>query len=152
MNVDTLDLFYQHRVDPFVPIRDVAGAVKQLIQAGKVRQFGLSGTGVKTIRPGHAMQPVAALQSEYSLWRQEPGARIIPTLEEPGTGFDPFSLLGQGFLTGKADESTIFDCSNFRNTIPSFSPEIRNAFQAVVDLLGSLARRKNATPAQTALA
>jgi aryl-alcohol dehydrogenase-like predicted oxidoreductase len=152
LNTDVIDLFYQHRVDPNVPIEDVAGAVKELIQEGKVRHFGLSEAGVKTIRRAHAVQPVTALQSEYSLWWREPEAEIIPTLEELGIGFVPFSPLGRGFLTGKIDENTTFDSSDFRNTVPRFAPEARKANRALVDLLGSIAQRKNATPAQIALA
>jgi aryl-alcohol dehydrogenase-like predicted oxidoreductase len=149
---DWIDLFYQHRVDPEVPIEDVAGAVKQLIQDGKVRHFGLAEAGVKTIRRAHAVQPVTALQSEYSLWWREPEAEILPTLEELGIGFVPFSPLGRGFLTGKIDENTTFDSSDFRNTVPRFTPEARKANRELVDLLGSIARRKHATPAQIALA
>jgi len=152
LNIDAIDLFYQHRVDPNVPIEDVAGAVKELIQEGKVRHFGLSEAGVRTLRRAHAVQPVTALQSEYSLWWREPEAEIIPTLEELGIGFVPFSPLGKGFLTGKIDESTSFDSNDFRNTVPRFSPEARKANRALVDLLGSIAERKGATPAQIALA
>jgi aryl-alcohol dehydrogenase-like predicted oxidoreductase len=152
LKTDRIDLFYQHRVDPDVPIEDVAGAVKQLIQDGKVRHFGLSEAGVRTIRRAHAVQPVTALQSEYSLWWREPEAEILPTLEELGIGFVPFSPLGRGFLTGKIDENTIFDSTDFRNTVPRFTPEARKANLALVELLGSIARRKHATPAQTALA
>jgi len=152
LNTDRIDLFYQHRVDPDVPIEDVAGAVKQLIQAGKVRHFGLSEAGVQTIRRAHAVQPVTALQSEYSLWWREPEAEILPALEELGIGFVPFSPLGRGFLTGKIDASTTFDSADFRNTVPRFTPEARNANRALVDLLGSIAQRKHATPAQIALA
>jgi aryl-alcohol dehydrogenase-like predicted oxidoreductase len=152
LNVDAIDLFYQHRVDPNVPIEDVAGAVKELIQVGKVRHFGLSEAGVQIIRRAHAVQPVTALQSEYSLWWREPEAEIIPTLEELGIGFVPFSPLGKGYLTGKIDESTTFDSTDFRNTVPRFSPEARKANKALVDLLGNIAKRKNATPAQIALA
>jgi aryl-alcohol dehydrogenase-like predicted oxidoreductase len=152
LKTDRIDLFYQHRVDPAVPIEDVAGAVKQLIQEGKVRHFGLSEAGVKTIRRAHAVQPVTALQSEYSLWWREPEAEILPTLEELRIGFVPFSPLGKGFLTGKIDESTSFDSTDFRNTVPRFTPEARKANRALVDLLGSIAQRKNATPAQIALA
>lgn len=152
LNTDRIDLFYQHRVDPDVPIEDVAGAVKELIQEGKVRHFGLSEAGVQTIRRAHAIQPVTALQSEYSLWWREPEAEIIPTLEELGIGFVPFSPLGKGFLTGKIDENTTFDSTDFRNTVPRFAPEARKANQALVDLLGSIAQRKSATPAQIALA
>jgi aryl-alcohol dehydrogenase-like predicted oxidoreductase len=152
LNVDAIDLYYQHRVDPNVPIEDVAGAVKELIQEGKVRHFGLSEAGVRTLRRAHAVQPVTALQSEYSLWRKEPEVEIIPTLEELGIDFVPFSPLGRGFLTGKIDESTAFDSNDFRNTVPRFSPEARKANRALVDLLGRIAQRKNATPAQIALA
>jgi aryl-alcohol dehydrogenase-like predicted oxidoreductase len=152
LKTERIDLFYQHRVDPEVPIEDVAGAVKELIQEGKVRHFGLSEAGVRTIRRAHAVQPVTALQSEYSLWWREPEAEIIPTLEELGIGFVPFSPLGKGFLTGKIDESTTFDSTDFRNTVPRFAPEARKANQGLVDLLGSIAQRKNATPAQIALA
>ena len=149
---EVIDLFYQHRVDPEVPIEDVAGAVKDLIQQGKVKHFGLSEAGVKTIRRAHAVQPLTALQSEYSLWWREPEAEVIPTLEELGIGFVPFSPLGKGFLTGAISEDTKFDKSDFRNIVPRFSPENRKANQAVVDLLGILAKQKNATPAQIALA
>jgi aryl-alcohol dehydrogenase-like predicted oxidoreductase len=152
LKIDVIDLFYQHRVDPEVPIEDVAGAVKELIRQGKVKHFGLSEAGVKTIRRAHAVQPVTALQSEYSLWWREPEAEVLPTLEELGIGFVPFSPLGKGFLTGKIDETTQFDASDFRNTVPRFSPEARKANQAVVDLLGTVASRKKATPAQIALA
>src|SRR6266478_4213892 len=152
LKVDVIDLLYQHRVDPNVPIEDVAGAVKDLIQEGKVTHFGLSEAGVQTIRRAHAIQPVTALQSEYSLWWREPEAEIIPTLEELGIGFVPFSPLGKGFLTGKIDEKTTFDSSDFRNIVPRFSPEARKANLALVDLLGKIAKRKNATPAQIALA
>ncbi len=152
LNIDAIDLFYQHRVDPNVPIEDVAGAVKELIQEGKVRHFGLSEAGVNVIRRAHAVQPVTALQSEYSLWWREPEAEILPTLEELGIGFVPFSPLGKGFLTGKIDESTSFDSTDFRNTVPRFAPEARKANRALVDLLGSIAKRKSATPAQIALA
>ena len=152
LRTDVIDLFYQHRVDPDVPIEDVAGAVKDLIQAGKVKHFGLSEAGVRTIRRAHAVQPVTALQSEYSLWWREPEAEVMPTLEELGIGFVPFSPLGKGFLTGKIDESTKFDSSDFRNSVPRFKPEARKANQALVDLLGAIAKRKNATPAQIALA
>jgi aryl-alcohol dehydrogenase-like predicted oxidoreductase len=152
LKTDRIDLFYQHRVDPNVPIEDVAGAVKELIQQGKVRHFGLSEAGVQTIRRAHAVQPVAALQSEYSLWWREPEAEVIPTLEELGIGFVPFSPLGKGFLTGKIDESTKFDSSDFRNIVPRFTAENRKANQAVVDLLGLIATNKKATPAQIALA
>jgi len=152
LRTDVIDLFYQHRVDPNVPIEDTAGAVKDLIQQGKVKHFGLSEAGVKTIRRAHAVQPVTALQSEYSLWWREPEIEVIPTLEELGIGFVPFSPLGKGFLTGKISEDTKFDKSDFRNIVPRFSPENRKANQAVVDLLGSIAARKKATPAQIALA
>jgi aryl-alcohol dehydrogenase-like predicted oxidoreductase len=152
LNIDAIDLFYQHRVDPNVPIEDVAGAVKDLIREGKVRHFGLSEAGVRTIRRAHAVQPVTALQSEYSLFWREPEAEIIPTLEELGIGFVPFSPLGRGYLTGKIDENTTFDSSDFRNTVPRFSPEARKANGALVELLGRIAERKKATPAQIALA
>jgi aryl-alcohol dehydrogenase-like predicted oxidoreductase len=150
--VDTIDLLYQHRVDPNVPIEDVAGTVKELIEAGKVKHFGLSEAGAQTIRRAHAVQPVAALQSEYSLWWREPEDEVVPTLEELGIGFVPFSPLGKGFLTGKIDESTTFDSSDFRNSVPRFDPDARKANRAFVDLLTSVAKRKNATPAQIALA
>ena len=152
LRTDVIDLFYQHRVDPAVPIEDVAGAVKDLIAEGKVRHFGLSEAGVQTIRRAHAVQPVAALQSEYSLWWREPEAEIMPALEELGIGFVPFSPLGKGYLTGKIDESTTFDSTDFRNTVPRFAPEARKANQTMVALLGSIAERKSATPAQIALA
>ncbi len=152
LGTDVIDLFYQHRVDPEVPIEDVAGAVKDLIQAGKVKHFGLSEAGVKTIRRVHAVQPVSALQSEYSLWWREPEAEVLPTLEELGIGFVPFSPLGKGFLTGKISEETKFDKGDFRNVVPRFTAENRKANQAVVDLLGKFAKQKNATPAQIALA
>lgn len=152
LNIDTIDLLYPHRVDPQVPIEDVAGAVRDLVQEGKVRHFGLSEAGVKVIRRAHAVLPVTALQSEYSLWWREPEAEIIPTLEELGIGFVPFSPLGKGYLTGKIDESTPFDSNDFRNTVPRFSPEARKANRALVDLLGQIAERKGATPAQIALA
>ena len=152
LKTDCIDLFYQHRVDPNVPMEDVAGAVKDLIQEGKVKHFGLSEAGVAAIRQAHAVQPVAALQSEYSLWWREPEQEILPTLEELGIGFVPFSPLGKGFLTGKIDENTQFDKSDFRNTVPRFSPEARKANQALVDLLGRLAQDKQVTPAQIALA
>ena len=152
LKVETIDLFYQHRVDPDVPIEDVAGAVKDLIQAGKVRHFGLSEAGVQTIRRAHAVQPVTALQSEYSLWWREPEEEVMPTLEELGIGFVPFSPLGKGFLTGKIDETTAFDSSDFRNIVPRFTPEARKANKALVDLLGTIAVRKKATSAQIALA
>ena len=152
LKVETIDLLYQHRVDPNVPIEDVAGAVKELIEDGKVKHFGLSEAGVQTIRRAHTVQPVTALQSEYSLWWREPEAGILPTLEELGIGFVPFSPLGKGFLTGKINENTTLDRSNFRNTIPRFAPEARKANQALVDLLSTIAQRKQATPAQIALA
>jgi pyridoxine 4-dehydrogenase len=152
LKTDRIDLLYQHRVDPNVPIEDVAGTVKELIQAGKVNHFGLSEAGVQVIRRAHAVQPVTALQSEYSLWWREPEEEIIPTLEELGIGFVPFSPLGKGYLTGKIDESTTFDSSDFRNTVPRFSPENRKANQALVELLGRIAELKKATPAQIALA
>ena len=152
LRVDAIDLLYQHRVDPSVPIEDVAGAVKKLIQEGKVKHFGLSEAGAKTIRRAHAVQPVAALQSEYSLWWREPEVEVLPTLEELGIGFVPFSPLGKGFLTGKINEDTKFDKTDFRNIVPRFTPEARKANQALVDLLGKIAERKKATPAQIALA
>jgi aryl-alcohol dehydrogenase-like predicted oxidoreductase len=152
LRTDVIDLFYQHRVDPAVPIEDTAGAVKELIEAGKVRHFGLSEAGVRTIRRAHAVQPVTALQSEYSLFWREPEEEIIPTLEELGIGFVPFSPLGKGFLTGKIDENTKFDATDFRNIVPRFTPEARKNNQAVVDLLNSIAARMKATPAQIALA
>jgi aryl-alcohol dehydrogenase-like predicted oxidoreductase len=152
LRVDAIDLFYQHRVDPDVPIEEVAGAVKELIRQGKVKHFGLSEAGVKTIRRAHAVQPVAALQSEYSLWWREPEAEVLPAVEELGIGFVPFSPLGKGFLTGKIDERTKFDAHDFRNVVPRFSSEARKANQAVVDLLGLVAARIKATPAQVALA
>jgi aryl-alcohol dehydrogenase-like predicted oxidoreductase len=152
LKVDVIDLFYQHRVDPNVPIEDVAGAVKDLIQHGKVEHFGLSEAGVQTIRRAHAVQPVTALQSEYSLWWKKPEAEVLPTLEELGIGLVPYSPLGKGFLTGKIDENTRFDSSDFRNIVPRFTPEARKANQAVVDLLGRIAKQKGATPAQIALA
>ena len=152
LKTNVIDLFYQHRVDPNVPIEDVAGAVKDLIQQGKVKHFGLSEAGVQTIRRAHAVQPVTALQSEYSLWWRDPEAEVIPTLEELGIGFVPFSPLGKGFLTGKISEDTKFDKSDFRNIVPRFTPEARKANQALVDLLGKIAERKKATPAQIALA
>lgn len=152
LKVDAIDLFYQHRVDPKVPIEDVAGAVKELIQQGKVKHFGLSEAGVQTIRRAHAVQPVTALQSEYSIWYREPEKEILPALEQLGIGFVPFSPLGRGFLTGKIDENTKFDSSDFRNTVPRFTPEARKANQALVDLLTQIGRTKNATPAQIALA
>src|ERR1700723_239151 len=152
LKVDTIDLLYQHRVDPNVPIEDVAGAVKDLIQQGKVKHFGMSEAGVETIRRAHAVQPVAALQSEYSLWSREPEAEVIPTLEELGIGFVPFSPLGRGFLTGKITEDTKFDSTDFRTIVPRFTPENRKANKALVDLLGRIAEQKKATPAQIALA
>jgi aryl-alcohol dehydrogenase-like predicted oxidoreductase len=152
LGVETIDLLYQHRVDPSVPIEEVAGTVKELIAEGKVKHFGLSEAGVRTIRRAHAVQPVTALQSEYSLWWREPEEEILPVLEELGIGFVPFSPLGKGFLTGKIDESTTFDSSDFRNTVPRFSPENRKANQAVVDIVAKVATRKGATPAQIALA
>jgi aryl-alcohol dehydrogenase-like predicted oxidoreductase len=152
LKTDFIDLFYQHRVDPDVPIEDTAGAVKDLVQQGKVKHFGLSEAGVKTIRRAHAVQPVAALQSEYSLWWREPEAEVMPTLEELGIGFVPFSPLGKGFLTGKISEDTKFDKSDFRNIVPRFTAENRKANQAVVDLLGKFAQERKATPAQIALA
>ncbi len=152
LKVDAIALFYQHRVDPDVPIEDVAGAVKDLIQEGKVKNFGLSEAGAQTIRRAHAVQPVAALQSEYSLWTREPEAEIIPLLEELGIGFVPFSPLGKGFLTGKINADTKFDSSDFRNIVPRFSPENRKANQALVDLLGRFAADKGVTPGQIALA
>jgi aryl-alcohol dehydrogenase-like predicted oxidoreductase len=147
-----MDLLYQHRVDPNVPIEDVAGAVKELIRDGKVKHFGLSEAGAKTIRRAHAVQPLTALQSEYSLWWRRPEAEIIPTLEELGIGFVPYSPLGKGFLTGAIKENTKFDSSDFRSTLPRFTPEALKTNQALSDLLGSIAKRKNATPAQIALA
>jgi aryl-alcohol dehydrogenase-like predicted oxidoreductase len=152
LKTDRIDLFYQHRVDPNVPIEDVAGAVKELIREGKVKHFGLSEAGVRVIRRAHAVQPVTALQNEYSLWWREPEAEILPTLEELGIGFVPYSPLGRGYLTGKIDETTAFDASDFRNTLPRFAPENRKANQALVELLGRTAQRKSATPAQIALA
>ncbi|HKW61303.1 MAG TPA: aldo/keto reductase [Candidatus Acidoferrum sp.] len=152
LKTDVIDLFYQHRVDPDVPIEEVAGAVKDLIQQGKVKHFGLSEAGVKTIRRAHAVQPVAALQSEYSLWFREPEGEVIPTLEELGIGFVPFSPLGKGFLTGKISEDTQFDKTDFRNVVPRFTAENRKANQAMVDLIGRFAQQKKATPAQIALA
>jgi aryl-alcohol dehydrogenase-like predicted oxidoreductase len=152
LNTDRIDLFYQHRVDPEVPIEDVAGAVKNLIQQGKVKHFGLSEAGVQIIRRAHAVQPVTALQSEYSLWWREPEEQILPTLEELGIGFVPFSPLGKGYLTGKIDENTTFDSTDFRNTVPRFAPDARQANRALVDLLTRTAQRKDATPAQIALA
>jgi aryl-alcohol dehydrogenase-like predicted oxidoreductase len=152
LGVDVIDLFYQHRVDPAVPIEDVAGAVKDLIREGKVRHFGLSEAGVQTIRRAHAVQPVTALQSEYSLWWRLPEAEVIPTLEELGIGLVPYSPLGRGFLTGKIDAATTFDSKDFRAALPRFSRDARKANQAFVDMLGALAARKHATPAQIALA
>jgi aryl-alcohol dehydrogenase-like predicted oxidoreductase len=152
LRTDVIDLFNQHRVDPDVPIEDVAGAVKELIREGKVKHFGLSEAGVQTIRRAHAVQPVTALQSEYSLWWRRPEEEVLPALEELGIGFVPFSPLGRGFLTGKMDESTTFDSSDFRNMLPRFTPEARKANQALVDLLGEIAKNKRATPAQIALA
>ncbi|MEG4210258.1 aldo/keto reductase [Microcoleus sp. S13_B4] len=152
LKVEAIDLLYQHRVDPNVPIEDVAGAVKELIQEGKVKHFGLSEAGVQTIRRAHAVVPVTALQSEYSLWWRKPEAEVIPTLEELGIGLVPYSPLGKGFLTGKIDENATFDSSDFRSTLPRFTPEALKANQALIDLLGSIAERKQATPAQIALA
>ena len=152
LRVDAIDLFYQHRVDPNVPIEDVAGAVKELIQAGKVKHFGLSEPGANTIRRAHAVQPVTAIQNEYSLWWRRPEAEVLPTCAELGIGFVPYSPLGKGFLTGKIDESTSFDSTDFRNTLPRFTPEARKANQALVDLLGQIAEQKKATSAQIALA
>jgi aryl-alcohol dehydrogenase-like predicted oxidoreductase len=152
LKTDTIDLLYQHRVDPAVPIEDVAGTVKELIRQGKVKHFGMSEAGVKTIRRAHAVQPVAAVQSEYSLWWRRPEQELLPTLEELGIGFVPFSPLGKGFLTGKIDEKTTFEKGDFRNIVPRFTAEARKANQALVDLLGEVARRKKATPAQIALA
>jgi aryl-alcohol dehydrogenase-like predicted oxidoreductase len=152
LRTDVIDLFYQHRVDPEVPIEDVAGAVKELIEQGKVKHFGLSEAGIHTIRRAHAVQPVTALQNEYSLWWRRPEEEALPVLEELGIGFVPFSPLGRGFLTGKMNEGTTFDSSDLRNTLPRFTPEARKANRALVDLLGEIAKRKNATPAQIALA
>jgi len=152
LKIETIDLLYQHRVDPSVPIEDVAGAVKKLIQAGKVKHFGLSEAGAKTIRRAHAVQPITALQSEYSLWWRKPEQEVIPTIEELGIGLVPYSPLGKGFLTGAIKENTTFDSSDFRSTLPRFTPEALKANQALVDLLGRIAKRKNATPAQIALA
>jgi aryl-alcohol dehydrogenase-like predicted oxidoreductase len=152
LKIDAIDLFYQHRVDPNVPIEDVAGAVKDLIQQGKVKHFGMSEAGAKTIRRAHAVQPVTALQSEYSLWYRNPEEEIIPTLEELGIGFVPFSPLGKGFLTGKIDDSRTFDKTDIRSSIPRFTPQARKANQALVDLLGKIGEGKDATPAQIALA
>jgi len=152
LKIETIDLLYQHRVDPNVPIEDVAGAVKDLIHEGKVKHFGMSEAGAKTIRRAHAVQPVTALQSEYSLWWRRPEAEIIPMLEELGIGFVPYSPLGKGFLTGAINENATFDSTDFRSTLPRFTPEALKANQALIDLLGSIAKRKNATPAQIALA
>jgi aryl-alcohol dehydrogenase-like predicted oxidoreductase len=152
LKIDAIDLFYQHRVDPNVPIEDVAGAVKDLIKEGKVKHFGLSEAGARTIRRAHAVQPIAALQSEYSLWTRDAETAVLPTLEELGIGFVPYSPLGRGFLTGKMDENTVFDSSDFRNSLPRFTPEARKANQTLVGLLGEIAARKSATPAQIALA
>jgi aryl-alcohol dehydrogenase-like predicted oxidoreductase len=152
LKIDTIDLFYQHRVDPNVPIEDVAGAVKELIQAGKVKHFGLSEPSTTTIRRAHAIQPISAVQSEYSLWWREPEKELLPTLEELGIGFVPFSPLGAGFLTGKMNENTQFDSSDFRSLVPRFSPEALKANMALVDLVRAVAKRKHATPAQVALA
>ena len=152
LKVDVIDLYYQHRVDPNVPIEDVAGAVKDLIAEGKVKHFGLSEAGAQTIRCAHAVQPVTALQSEYSLWWRQPEVEVLPTLEELGIGFVPFSPLGKGFLTGKIDENTQFDSTDFRNIVPRFTPEARKANQAFVDFIAGIARQKKATPAQIALA
>ena len=152
LKVDVIDLLYQHRVDPNVPIEDVAGAVKDLIQAGKVKHFGLSEAGVQTIRRAHAVQPLTALQSEYSLWTRTPEKQVIPTLEELGIGFVPYSPLGKGFLTGKIDENAKFDSSDFRSTLPRFTPEALKSNQTLIDLLGRIGERKKATPAQIALA
>jgi aryl-alcohol dehydrogenase-like predicted oxidoreductase len=152
LKVETIDLLYQHRVDPAVPIEDVAGAVKELIQAGKVKHFGMSEAGAKTIRRAHAVQPLTALQSEYSLWWRKPEAEIIPTIEELGIGFVPYSPLGKGFLTGAIKEDAKFGSTDFRSTLPRFTPEALKANQALIDLLGGIAKRKNATPAQIALA
>jgi aryl-alcohol dehydrogenase-like predicted oxidoreductase len=152
LGVEAIDLFYQHRVDPAVPIEEVAGAVQGLIQEGKVKHFGMSEAGVRTIRRAHAAQPVTAVQSEYSLWWRRPEEELLPTLEELGIGFVPFSPLGKGFLTGKIDETTTFDSSDFRNVVPRFTPEARKANAALVDLLRDIAERKTATPAQIALA
>ena len=152
LRTNVIDLFYQHRVDPGVPIEDVAGAVKELIHQGKVKDFGLSEPGVQTIRRAHAVQPVTAVQSEYSLWWREPEAEVLPTLEELGIGFVPFSPLGRGFLTGKMNENTTFDSTDLRNTLPRFTPEALKVNQALIELLGKIAERKKATPAQIALA
>jgi len=152
LRIDAIDLFYQHRVDPDVPIEEVAGAVQELIREGKVKHFGLSEAGVQTIRRAHAVQPVTALQSEYSLWWRRPEAEVLPTLEELGIGLVPYSPLGKGFLTGKINDNTAFDSTDFRTALPRFTPEARKANQALVDLLGTIAARKKATPAQIALA
>src|SRR5467141_2502487 len=152
LKTDVIDLYYQHRVDANVPIEDVAGAVNNLIQQGKVKHFGLSEAGVKTIRRAHAVQPVTALQSEYSIWWRKPEEEVLPTLEELGIGLVPFSPLGRGFLTGRMNENTTFDSSDLRGTLPRFTPEARKVNQALVDLLGEIAKRKEATPAQIALA
>lgn len=152
LKTDVIDLFYQHRVDADVPIEDVAGAVRDLIRAGKVKHFGLSEAGAQTIRRAHAVQPVAALQSEYSLWWRSPEQEVMPTLEQLGIGFVPFSPLGKGYLTGKIDENTTFDSTDFRNIVPRFTPEARKANKTLVDLLGQIAARKHTTPAQLALA
>jgi aryl-alcohol dehydrogenase-like predicted oxidoreductase len=152
LKIEVIDLLYQHRVDPNVPIEDVAGAVKELIQAGKVKYFGLSEAGVQTIRRAHAVQPLTALQSEYSLWTRTPEKEVIPTLEELGIGFVPYSPLGKGYLTGKIDENTTFDSTDFRSTLPRFTPDALKANQVLIDLLGGIADRKKATPAQIALA
>jgi aryl-alcohol dehydrogenase-like predicted oxidoreductase len=152
LKTDAIDLFYQHRVDPNVPIEDVAGAVKDLIRDGKVKHFGLSEPGVQTIRRAHAVQPVTAVQSEYSLWWRQPEEEVLPTLDELGIGFVPFSPLGKGFLTGAIDENTAFDSTDFRNIVPRFTPEARKANQALVDAIGQIAKRKKVTPAQIALA
>ena len=152
LKTDVIDLFYQHRVDPEVPIEEVAGAVKELIREGKVKHFGLSEPGVQTIRRAHAVQPVTAIQNEYSLWWRKAEEEVLPVLEELGIGFVPFSPLGRGFLTGKMNENTTFDSTDFRNSLPRFTPEARKANQALVDLLGEIAKRKKATPAQVALA
>jgi len=151
LRTNVIDLFYQHRVDPGVPIESVAGAVKELIQEGKVKHFGLSEAGAQTIRRAHAVQPVTAVQSEYSLWMRDPEAEVLPALEELGIGFVPYSPLGRGFLAGKINEDTMFDSSDFRNRLPRFTPEARKANQALVDLIGKIAKRKKATPAQIAL-
>jgi aryl-alcohol dehydrogenase-like predicted oxidoreductase len=152
LKIESIDLFYQHRVDPNVPIEDVAGTVKELIREGKVKHFGMSEAGVATIRRAHAVQPLAAVQSEYSLWWRKPEEELLPALEELGVGFVPFSPLGKGFLTGKIDEKTTFERNDFRNIVPRFTPEARKANQALVDLLGQVAKRKGTTAAQIALA